>query len=56
MPTSFYCLSDKTEEKEEANRKILKNKQRLKLPPALLRLADEKTSCEFSFRVIHATL
>ena len=54
MPTSFgcfniFCLSDKTEEKEEANRKILKNKQRLKLPPALLRLADEKTSVSFLF-------
>lgn len=34
-------LEDKTT--EEATRKVLKNKQRLKLPPSLLRMANEKT-------------
>jgi len=39
----FVAGQAENEHVDEIPRKVLKNKQRLKLPPALLRLAKEKT-------------
>ena len=45
MLVYVLSISDQMEEgkSDEPTRKVLKNKQRLKLPPSLLRLANEKT-------------